>query len=177
MPACPRRSAALLSIPVLLAVGLLPACTPRPEAPRAAPPPAQSLQPAVVLQRTECYGTCPAYTVSVFADGRVVFAGDRFVDTTGTAEGRVDPAVVAGLVAAAVRIGYETLPARLDTQQTCPQLATDNPSAITTVRTAGWTRSVAHDHGCRGFKGEKELTAFEDDIDRALGTDAWVGTP
>ena len=178
----------MTALPVFLAftLALLGACTPPGPSADAPPPsatpsgvpePAAGPEPAVVLQRTVCFGTCPAYTVSAYADGRIVYQGDQFVETTGTAEGHVDPSVVAGLVVSAVALGYTALPARLDSQESCPQFATDNPSANTTVRTSDWTRSVDHYHGCRGFKNEKALTAFEDEIDRALGTAAWVGTP
>ena len=53
--------------------------------------------------------------------------------------------------------------------------ATDHPSAVTTVRTGAGTTRVAHDLGCRGFAGEAALVAFEAEVDRALGTAAYVG--
>ncbi len=129
---------------------------------------------AIVLERTLCYGTCPAYTVSAYADGRVVFEGREHVARVGTARWTVSPAAVAGLVAAAAEAGHAGLPEEL-TGDACPRSATDNPAVITTVRTAGRTQRVAHDLGCRGFAGEAALVAFEAEVDRALGTAAYVG--
>ena len=128
---------------------------------------------AVVLERTLCYGTCPAYTVSAYADGRVVFEGREHVARVGTARWAVPPAVVAGLGAAAAEAGYASFPAAL--AEVSGACATDHPSAVTTVRTAAGTTRVAHDLGCRGFAGEAALVAFEAEVDRALGTAAYVG--
>lgn len=143
----------------------------------AVPGPAAGAEPAVVLHRTVCFGRCPSYAVSAYADGRVVYHGDRFVETTGTVERRVAPAVVAGLVASALEMEYETLPARLDNEQACPQIVTDAPTMTTTVRTTAWTWSVVHDGGCAGFARLAELTTFEREIDMALGTPALIGEP
>ena len=141
--------------------------------PAAAPPalPAASGEAGVTLERTQCYGTCPAYTVAAFADGRVMFEGREHTARPGAAEWRVAPAVVAGLVAAAERAGH----ARASEALAGAVCATDNPAAITTVRTDAGTTQVAHDLGCRGFAGEAALVAFEVEIDRALGTAASVG--
>jgi glucose/arabinose dehydrogenase len=133
--------------------------------------------PAVVtLERTACYGRCPAYTVSAFADGRVVFEGLGHVATMGTAVRRVDPAVVAGLVSRAAEVGHAAYPDALTWgNDACERISTDGPTATTTVRTAAGTSRVEHYGGCRGFKGEGALTAFETEVDRALGTADWVG--
>ncbi|HEX8385044.1 MAG TPA: DUF6438 domain-containing protein, partial [Rubricoccaceae bacterium] len=139
---------------------------------RVTPSAAAGGAPAVVLERTACYGTCPVYTVSAYADGRVVFEGREHVAHVGTTEGRVVPAVVSRLVAEAEAAGLARFPAALAAASgTC---ATDHPSVLTTVRTPAGTTRVEHDRGCRGFEGEAALVAFEDEVDRALGTAVWV---
>ena len=37
----------------------------------------------VTLRRTACYGTCPVYEVQIFANGKVVYTGERFVANVG----------------------------------------------------------------------------------------------
>ena len=130
--------------------------------------------PVVTLERTGCLGTCQAYTVSATAAGRVVFEGRAHVARVGTAEWRVAPSVVAGLVAAAEAAGHARAGARGFHWGTC---ATDHPSAVTTVRTAAGTTRVWHNLGCSGFAGEAALLAFESEIDRALGTAPYVARP
>ena len=139
--------------------------------------PAPADGPAVVtLERTACYGPCPVYTVSATAGGRVVFEGRAHVARVGTAVARVAPAVVAGLVARAEAADHAGYPDAL-TQGSgaCERVSTDGPTATTTVRTAGGVSRVEHYSGCNGFTGEAALAAFEAEVDRALGTAAWVG--
>jgi biotin carboxylase len=157
----------------LFALVVLAGCVhaPRPNAATGAS--AVGTEPVVTLERTVCYGTCPAYTVAAYADGRVVFDGRDHVARVGVAERHVDPAVVAALVARAEAAGHAGFTEALAEPNV--MCATDNPAAITTVRTAARTTHVAHDLGCRGFAGEAALRAFEDEVDRALGTAEWVG--
>ena len=37
----------------------------------------------IQLQRTACYGWCPAYSVEISGDGTVLYFGERFVATKG----------------------------------------------------------------------------------------------
>ncbi len=157
-----------------LALPLASGCVRPVAAPASAATPAEG--PAVMLERTVCFGTCPDYTVAAYADGRVVFDGRQFVARTGRAEWRVAPSVVAGLVAEAVRIGHARYPESLSGPGVCPQEATDNPTAMTTVQAASGRSHVVHYRGCQGFRGKAELLAFEDAIDRDLGTSAYVRT-
>ena len=46
----------------------------------------------ITLQRTACFGACPVYTVSIYADGTVAYNGERFVEVEGTQTGSIDPA-------------------------------------------------------------------------------------
>ena len=43
----------------------------------------------IQLERSACYGTCPAYSVTVHGDGRIEYNGKGHVKETGTREGRV----------------------------------------------------------------------------------------
>src|SRR5258708_33320598 len=50
------------------------------------------------LERTRCYGSCPAYTVTIHGDGRVEYAGTKNVKVTGQQTGRVEPEAVKRLL-------------------------------------------------------------------------------
>lgn len=133
--------------------------------------PASGPEPVVVLDRSACDGYCPVYTVSAYADGRVLFEGGTFVATM-RGEGHVSPETVAALVAQAAALGHAGLPESIVGSGLCPNPPTDMPSATTTVRSAAGTSRVDLYGGCHGFD---DLEAFENAIDRALGTEAWVG--
>nr|GAT43064.1 predicted protein [Mycena chlorophos] len=51
------------------------------------------------LKRTECYGMCPAYSLDMYGDGRVVWRGVGYVDLVGELSYRIPAAKMAELVA------------------------------------------------------------------------------
>ncbi|MDO7885565.1 DUF6438 domain-containing protein [Hymenobacter cheonanensis] len=116
----------------------LPACAQR-KAPRkakttkttpiAAAPKTQ--EPVLVYQRTPCYGRCPAYTATIFADGRVEYDGQRFVPLLGKHTLNLPPATVAALLAEAKRINFAGLAERYAGN------TSDLPASIITVHPAG----------------------------------------
>ena len=115
----------------------LPACAQKkmPRASQAAtaptPPAATQPEPVLVFQRTPCYGTCPAYTATIFADGRVEYEGQRFVPVLGKRTLSIPPATVAALLAEAHRIGFSQLDERYAGN------TSDLPATLITVHPAG----------------------------------------
>src|ERR1700722_19467871 len=60
----------------------------------------------IELRRTECYGPCPAYTVSIDASGIVTWNGERSVRVRGPQTDRIPLSSVAALLDTADRIGF-----------------------------------------------------------------------
>ncbi|MFL6282250.1 MAG: DUF6438 domain-containing protein [Pyrinomonadaceae bacterium] len=131
----------------------------------------------ITLERTECFGTCPVYKVSVSADGTVTFDGKKNVEKKGVATGKINEAEVGRLVAGFEAVNYFSLrDAYTPRSGNCPEVATDLPSANTSITTGGKSKAVQHYHGCRGSKEELEgLTELENKIDEAADTRQWVG--
>ncbi|TDN38440.1 hypothetical protein E4631_02910 [Hymenobacter sp. UV11] len=113
----------------------LPACAhkkmPQQSASTTAPTPPAQVGPVLVFQRTPCYGTCPAYTASIFADGRVEYEGQRFVPVLGKHTLRLPPSTVAEMLAAAQRINFSQLEERYSRN------TSDLPATVITVHPAG----------------------------------------
>jgi hypothetical protein len=139
----------------------------------------------VSLERTTCYGWCPAYTVTVFGDGRVEYEGKRFVKIKGKRTKRIDINAIRKLTSEVERINYFDLrDSYASPADGCPTTWTDNPAAITSVRAGGKTKRIHHYLGCRenvgsGSIGEsypRGLAVFEDRIDAIVGTAEWIGT-
>lgn len=61
---------------------------------------------AITLRRGACRGFCPVYEVTVQADGRATWNGERFVDRTGPFEGEVDPGDYGRVAAFVARTGF-----------------------------------------------------------------------
>ena len=81
-----------LALALLAGLAAGPAC--------ASPPPPEPLfnvspasvhdhAPLATLERTDCYGTCPVYKVTVFRDGTIEYVGSRYVKVTGKALGQI----------------------------------------------------------------------------------------
>ena len=130
----------------------------------------------VVLERTECYGKCPAYTVVISGGGAVLYSGTAHVTRTGEVRDTLGPGAVRRLVAAFDAAGHSAFPDSLSWgSSACETISTDNPTTTTTLTIGTRTKRVVHYYGCRGFTGEAALTALETEIDRVAGTDRWAG--
>lgn len=130
---------------------------------------------SITLERTACFGTCPMYKIDITSDGTVTFKGERFTKTTGIAKGKISVADFRQLVSEFEKINYFSLPdSYAPGTPVCPQMITDMPSANTSIRLKGKTKSVAHYYGC-GDKGAlAQLTALEKKIDEVAGTQKWI---
>lgn len=137
----------------------------------------------LTLERTVCYGSCPAYRITVFADGRVEYEGREFVKVAGTATKRLTASEIQQLRVELGKVNYFALRSRYSfARDGCPTVWTDNPAAITSVRRNGMVKSVHHYYGCRqqdrgsarGQPYPEYLTRFERRIDEIVGTTEWV---
>jgi hypothetical protein len=117
----------------------------------------------ITLQRTACFGACPAYKVSIDSAGTVTYDGSSSVRVAGRQTARVPLSSVAGLVETANRIGFFGL----EDSYTAP--VTDLPTTIVTVRSGGRTKRVEDYVGAPA-----DLRAFERQIDEVAGTRRWI---
>ena len=92
---------------------------------------APGLEPVLVFQRTACEGTCPVYTATVFADGRVAYVGEYAVPVLGQRTLHLPATQVAALLAEARRIHFEQF------KEQYRGTITDLPGTVVTVRQPG----------------------------------------
>jgi hypothetical protein len=95
------------------------------------PTPSRQAEPVLVFQRTPCFGRCPTYTATIFADGRVEYDGQRYVPLLGKHTLSLPPTTVTQLLAEAKRIHFEQL------QERYVGNTSDLPATIITVRQPG----------------------------------------
>jgi hypothetical protein len=158
-----------------------PALNGEPRSAHAAPPgPFPPAPPGTLieLERTECLGTCPAYTVTLNELGEVTFEGRKFVTTNGSATGAASQREVARLVATVRAHGLFDL----EDSYFCP--VTDFPTVRVRVVLEGRTKKISHDLGCEMVRRTDPsasgpppawLTSFENRIDQVAGTERWIG--
>lgn len=89
-----------------------------------------------VLQRTPCFGHCPAYRIEVFRSGYATFNGVVHVENMGPHEGRVEPGILRELVQKADSIGFHRMLDAYDAD------VTDLPSAIVRIVADGRDKQV-----------------------------------
>lgn len=116
----------------------------------------QSQITEITLERTTCFGTCPAYKVTLRSDGTITYEGRRFVEMMGVYEGRAYGfARLAQLITSA---GYFNL------KDDYSRPITDNPSAITSVVRNGKRKTITN----YADAGPIELWSVEMAIDGML---------
>jgi hypothetical protein len=130
--------------------------------------------PVITLERTVCFGSCPAYKVTIYDDGKVVYEGQEFVKRKGRVEARISKAELEQLVREFDRLDYLKLDDQYGVGHKCPEDWTDYPSAITSLTRNGKQKTVNHYLGCRGLPILDQLRALEDKIDEVVKTDRWI---
>lgn len=130
--------------------------------------------PAISLERTSCFGSCPVYAISVSPSGQVTFEGRAHVLQLGTASGQISRQQVDALLVELERAGYFAFASRYAVSESaCGRYVTDLPSAISSATLGGRTKRIQHDHGCGGAPGA--LAVLEKRIDEVLGSRQWTG--
>ena len=126
----------------------------------------------IQLRRTSCYGTCPIYTVSIDARGRVTYEGEKFVRVVGHQTAAIEPSTVAKLLTRAESIHFFDLRNAyryIENPDGSTSTVTDLPTTIVTITTSGRTKTV------EDYVGAPDaLREFERAIDEAAGTKRWV---
>lgn len=117
------------------------------------------------LARTGCYGTCPAYQVSVDSIGNVTFQGEMFVYKRGIFIWKINEERVKQLNDLLNDFCF-----REYVYKTPEDFATDNPSCIMNVIFSdGFEKEIDHYHGDY-FSGIERLNLLEKSINRIIGT-------
>lgn len=79
------------------------------------------------IERTPCFGTCPAYKLTILQDGSAIYEGRRFAAREGRYTGHVDRTTMNALKAAADSLGFFKMEDKYD------RPVTDLPSVIIRV--------------------------------------------
>jgi hypothetical protein len=126
----------------------------------------------ITLERTDCFGGCPVYKLTIIADGTVVFEGRRFVKQEGVTRKSVNREQLKQLMAEFDRVNFFSLEDDYsEIRLSCP---TDQPSAITSIRINGKSKTINHYLGCLEPKVPKGLTELENKIDEIVNTAQWL---
>jgi hypothetical protein len=136
---------------------------------------------SVVLERSRCFGSCPAYRLRIGGDGAVAHVSRDPGDTSDTKTDSITRSQVEWLLDEAERIGFYSLPKVIaDDSTLCPLRATDHPTATVTIYRNDSAHTVVDYHGCYASHDlavapkVQQLRRFEVEIDSVAGVSRWV---
>lgn len=121
------------------------------------------------LERTACFGTCPAYRVTVYSDGKLEYAGEAFVKFKGPRTAKLSAKQLAELAQAFKDADYFALADAYVKREW-----TDNPTCNTSFNQGGRRKAVAHYHG--DHSAPAKLTALENRIDQIIQIERFIGS-
>lgn len=108
------------------------------------------------ITRTPCYGTCPAFTLTVDAKGNVAYTGRNFVDNVGEFQKKLKPKDLRALVHSLESGGFWEYKEEYDDAG-----VTDLPAVITAYTHRGQSRQVVNRVGAPESLGELQAKLEE----------------
>ena len=135
--------------------------------PRSFPEPWDLKGVKIEFSRTECYGRCPACSVTIRGDGSVHFSGQRYVLIPGDHETHIAPDAVMELVRQFERTRFFAAGDKYIAE------VTDNPTYTLTLTVAGKSKTVTD------YVGEQVgmplvIVDLENAVDETAGTERWI---
>jgi hypothetical protein len=127
----------------------------------------------ISLERTLCYGICPAYSIVVHGDGQIEYVGKSHVKEIGAHEGRIDVDKVRNLMSQFAKAKFETIADDYSQQNCKGRFCTDMPTAITEFVVKGKSHKVTHYYGCGS--APKVLFELESSVDKVANAERWTG--
>jgi hypothetical protein len=123
----------------------------------------------IQMRRAGCASDkCPVYSVSIFADGTVVYDGRVNVGVIGERKGKISPDQLSQLISAFDGVSFLDLPAAgcVCASETGRQMVTID------YRPGSVQKTVVHDSGC--WSAPPAMAVLEQSIDRSAGDEQWV---
>jgi hypothetical protein len=115
------------------------------------------------LERTMCFGSCPAYAVIIKSDGTFKYTGFEYIDKKGEYTGTVPQWELRNLIRFIENSSYDSMASSYSIGITC------QPTAFTMVKKNGITKVISN----YANSGPIKLWAIEQLIDHLLTNAAW----
>ena len=126
--------------------------------------PPDSVERVAQLDRGGCFGPCPVYSVSVFADGTVIYDGTTHVKVTGRRSRKLKPPELDQIVAAFERHGFAKMESSYEKTE-----VEDPPTISVTYRGKIVSRAPGDP------RTPPDLLAIEDELEFLTGAEEWTG--
>jgi len=135
----------------------------------------------ITMERTICFGTCPAYTLKIFGNGTGVYEGKGSVKVEGIQNFTLTRGQLDELVKAFETANYFSF------KDYYSVAATDLPSTMTSITFQGHAKAVEHYGYCLDYEhidipedspqtaAPQTLCDLEDEIDKIVNIKQWTG--
>ena len=134
------------------------------------------------MNRTNCYGTCPVYSLKIGLDGKVEFEGVNYTATKGKAESQIADEKVKELISEVTKSNFFSFEDDYSQgSKTCSSSSTDCPSVILTIKYDENEKTIKHYNCCfvKSWLSKEDalqpLTDLENKIDEIVETKRWIG--
>lgn len=136
---------------------------------------------SIVIERSVCYGTCPAYRLRLSNAGEIYFISRNPGDEGRTAVDTMPATTLPLLISGARAAGFFELPQDIVRDSVlCRDNATDHATVTVSVFLKDATKTVQDYHGCFETREHgvlpriETLRSFENEIDSVLRSSRWV---
>jgi hypothetical protein len=131
----------------------------------------------VALERGACFGPCPVYSVTVFANDRLVFEGRKFTAKAGALEKILPAGSFERLLAVARQYNFADIDTGFPDEEglDCPEPPSDMPVARLAIDATGLAHEIRFYEGCTGFPGDSAVISMMREVDAVLALDDWIG--
>jgi len=152
------------------------------------------------MKRSGCYGQCPIYDLTIEPNGKVIFEGKFYTETTGKVEDKISDEKINQLAEEIKKTNFFLFDDAYNSKSgNCPDFATDSSSVTLYIKINGKVKTINHYLGCqdnyrkeiaKGNSNEipvideaeftkrifpQQLYNLENKIDEIVGTKRWIG--
>jgi hypothetical protein len=141
----------------------------------------------ITLKRTGCYGPCPVYTLTIFADGTINFEAKRYWPdnkysddprSTALIQSYISQEQLQQLISEFEKANYFSLNDSY-VKEGCSRVLSDMHYVYTSFQSNGREKSIEHYMGCIENSDElrvypKKLYELENKIDEIVNTKQWM---
>jgi hypothetical protein len=135
----------------------------------------------IELERTKCYGWCPAYTVKLSGNGSLTYTGESYVKTKGERHDVIDPQRLLPILEGFAEIGFPI------EEHRCAVMVTDTSAVRLSLRIGSRSNSVWDRIGdyldylstpmpVEDTRWHRRMTTIARSVDALAGIEAWIGT-
>lgn len=121
---------------------------------------------AIVLERTACFGTCPAYKLTISNDG-IVFEGHAYVAAGGRHVAKVDLDALRALAEEFVAADFYSM------EESYQAGVTDNPTYVLSISVDGYSKGVL-DYVGSWVGMPSVISELEEKVDNLAQTRKWI---